>query len=640
MSKFGLIDNTLEGRMKVFFPHFTANRVPLDLAQNRVFRQRIQKTSNVKDRRTLWKMCREDLLFYVSTFVNLFDAGDMTGKPGAVPFVPYEFQVECFTAMWQAMHEGERKSVRGKKPRRIGFTYMVVSLFEHCWHFFPDRHLLIGSRREEEVDGSATLSKGGPFTGEWSKLMPKFDFIHIYQPSWMWPPGYRPRVEPFRVRMKLMNPANGSIIWGTSSAGTAGRQERGFAAFWDEAAHTDNLYDIIGGLSEFAPCKIWVSSIGNLDHAFSTTLKESPDVVQLSPEWWMHPEYSKDMTIDAETGARSSPWLERKLDSIGNDPVIANREYFADESQQEGGYYSPDTYRKLLGTSDKPGTVCEPALRGELDIIDTPEGPRVTRFCEQPNGRWFLWLNLDHSGRPSRHTRYAGGWDIAAGSTDTGGRGASNTVGAFGDLMNGEKVAQFVTHGKRPKEVARIAVAAHEWFQGNDGRGAFMVPERNGNPGDEFVEAVNKDYGFTHIYTELSTRGKESKVGWYKSKESGHRAFGAHQDMLCDGRYTERSEECVKEMRHYEWNPTPKSAPIHSASRLARDPSGARENHGDRVMATVCLCLALIKPYEAQPQKGIAPWGSYRAMRESEQQDAESHQLVGSALRWDKDGQI
>lgn len=637
MSKFGLIDKTLEGRMRVFFPHFMDNRVPLDPVENRRYRQRIQKTSSKQDRKLLWKMCREDLLFYISTFGSIFEAD--TKNPRPIPFIPHEFQVECFTVMWNAMHEGERQSVRGKKPRRIGFTWMVVYLFEHCWHFFPNRHLLVGSRNEDEVDGSMVMAKSSQFAGEWAKLLQKFDFVHVYQPSWIWPAGYKPRVAPCRVQMKIMNPENGSIVWGTSASSKAGRQERGYAAFWDEAAHTENLFDIIGALSEFSPCKFWISSIDNLDHPFSTILKESPDIVQLEPQWWMMPEYAKDMTIDPETGVKTSPWLKRKLDAIGNDPVIANREYYADESQQIGGYYSPDTFHKLLGTSDKPGTVCEPLLRGELDIIDTPEGPRVSRFCEQPNGRWMLWFHLDPSGNPPRNTRYASGWDIAAGSTDTAGRGASNTVGKFGDRMTGEVVAEFVTHGVRPPKVARIAVAAGYWFEGNDFRPAFVVPERNG-AGDEFTEEMAKEHRYTNLFTEIRTRAAETKVGWHKAAEDGRRAFGLHQQMICDSRLIERSADCVSEMRHYQHNPNGKGAPIHSASKMSKDPSGARDNHGDRVIATVCLCLALKSPYKAAPQAGIAPRGSYRSLRESRERDEMATTLVGRDLKWDEDGYI
>jgi hypothetical protein len=522
-----------------------------------------------------------------------------------------------------------RKPVRVKKPRRLGLTYLVLALFEHCWQFKPNMQLLVGSHREEEVDGTTATSKGGKYVGEWSKLLPKMDFMDIYQPGWLLPNGYVPRIEPYRTRMKRMNPENGSIVWGTSASAAAGHGERGYAMLWDEASRTDNLYDIIGGMQAFSSCRFWVSTIGNLDHSFSTILRDAPGIVQLNPQWWMNPEYTDGLTIDPETGSRSSPWLQRKLAEINSDPVRANELYYADESQQVGGYYSPETYRTMLGTNDRPGTVMPEMRRGEFDIIETENGPQVVRFCDQPNGRWRLWLAFDADGRPSRATRYVAGWDIAAGSTDTMGRGASNSVGAFADWLTGELVAEFVTHGQSPYDVASIACAVGRWFEGDDFREAHMVPERNG-PGAEFVEACVKKHGYQNMYVEDGKWAAEGRIGWNKNSrgDSARLAFGLHRQMICDGRFKERSADCVREMRHYQNNSNGQGAPIHTASMMSQDPSGARENHGDRVIARVCICQALQNPYRAAVRYGQAPWGSYRSLCEDRERESFEDQLV------------
>ena len=631
MSRWGLIDNTLEGRQRVFFPHFFNGRVPLDPVENDRWRRRLRLTTNRDDQKLLIKMCSEDLLFYMAGFIYLFDSGDESGNPGPVAFIPYEFQVECLTAMWSALHV-ERCPLRGKKPRKLGFTYKALVLLEHCWHFMANRHLLIGSHREEEVDGTSAIGKLGGASGEWSKLMPKIDYFHIHLPRWLLPTGYRPRTAPYRSRLKMVNPDNGSIIWGTSAARATAHGERGYAAFWDECTLTENLYDIIGGLSEFAPCKLWISTIGNLDHPFSTVLKDAPGVMQLSPEWWMHPEYSKDMVLDTDTGKRTSPWLVRKLSEINNDPVIANRMYYADETMQVGGYYSADTFRVMTGTSDKPGTVMEPLHIGELDIVETKDGPRAMRWCEQPNGRWRLWFHLDSAGRPSRNTRYIVGVDVAAGTVDSMGRGSSNSVIAFADWMTGAIVAEFVCHGMKPYELAAIAVAAGLWFEGDDFMPAVMIPERNG-PGAEFLDEVQRKWRYQNLWVDIGTnvaRAGEIRYGWHKDAmgDGARLAFGLHQQMLCDGRLKERSFDCVREMRHYQHNPNGRGAPIHSASIMAQDPSGARDNHGDRVIARICICQALQKPYAALPRAGEAPWGSYRHAKQIESRREWETELV------------
>jgi len=628
LSRWGLIDSDLEAKQKLYFPHYFNRSVPLEPEANRVWREKVFLTTDRDEQKVLRRMCAEDFLFYCAGFLNIFDAGDESGRPGPVAFIPYDFQVECFTLMWAAMHD-LRQPLRGKKPRRIGFSWGAIGMFEHCWHFMPNHHLLVGSHREEEVDGTQSMAKGGIDVGEWSKLMPKFDYLHVNQPSWLLPDGYKPRQEPYRTRMKLMNPANGSIVWGTSAASAAGHGERGYAVLWDEASRTENLYDIIGGLQAFSPCKFWLSTIGNLSHPFSTILKDSPGILQLSPHWWMHPDYAKDMTIDPATEVRTSPWLERKLDEIGRDPVLANQLYYADETQQVGGYYGAATFRKMLGSDALPGTVMEPRHRGELDITETPSGPLCTRFCEQGNGRWRFWMEFDAEGRPPRNTRYVMGVDIAAGSTDDAGRGASNSIIAVADWLTGELVAEFVTHGKKPYELAAIAVAAGKWFEGDDYLPAMMVPERNG-PGGEFVDVAAKKYRYPNMFMQSMARGDDLKMGWHKDGrgDEARLAFGLHDEMICDGRFKERSTDCVQEMRCYQHNPNGRGAPVHSASLMARDPSGARDNHGDRVIARICICQALKRPLDVVKKRGQAPWGSYRSIREARERASHSKGLV------------
>lgn len=636
LSRWGLIDNSLEGRQAVYFPHFFNKRVPTDPLANRAWRHRWFLTTNESERKAIRKMAAEDFLWWLTGFASIFDAGDETGKPGPIPFIPYEFQIELFTALWDSMHVS-RRPVRVKKPRRLGLSYMVIALFQHCWQFQANRHLLVGSHREDVVDGATSMSRGSKFAGEWSKLLPKFDFMQVWQPPWLLPRGFVPREEPNRVSMRIMNPENGSIVWGTSAASRSGHGERGYAMLWDEASRTDNLYEIIGGMQAFTPCKFWVSTIGNLDHPFSTLLKDAPGIVQLNPQWWMNPEYTEGLKIDAETGKHWSPWLQRKLDEINSDPVKANELYFADETQQIGGYYNPDTFRAMLGTSDKPGTVMAPLHRGEPDIIETRSGEairlNIARFVDQANGRMMMWINSGPDGRPPRGTRYVLGVDVAAGTQDSAGRGASNSVIAGADWLTGDLAFEFVCHGVTPTELARITVALGYWFEGDDHLPAYVVFERNG-PGGEFGSALVKTFRYPNVYIEDRDHSPETKFGWHKDGrgDDARLAFGLHRVMICDGRFKERSMDCVNEMRHYQHNSNGRGAPVHSASLVSEDPSGSRENHGDRVIARVCLCQALQRPYATLPKKGMAPWGSYkhgRLLQEEAEEVARSNDWDG-----------
>jgi hypothetical protein len=250
----------------------------------------------------------------------------------------------------------------------------------------------------------------------------------------------------------------------------------------------------------------------------------------------------------------------------------------------------------------------------------------VTRFCNQPTGRWKFWFHADASGRPPKNTRYVGGIDTAAGTTDTGGRGASNSVIAFADWSSGELVAEGVFSGLQPYELARIAVAAGLWFEGDDFMGALLVPESNG-PGSQLIDCLVKKSHYMNVWQ--PDPSDPEKYGWFKrggsspdDKGSARLAFGLHQQLICEGRFKERSMDCIKEMRHYQHNPTGRGAPVHSASLLGDDPSGARENHGDRVTARICLCQVIQKPYQIAAQKGAPVWGSYRWAKEREEKES------------------
>ena len=602
MSRWGLIDKTLEGRERVFFPHWSRLGIPTDVEANLRYRDRAALTTDPKERRELLRMCREDFLFYLTTFAYIFRA-DVEGEeePGPIPFIPYDFQVEMFTVLWSALHEGRREKVRVKKRRRMGVTWMVLLLFEHCWHFMRNRHLLVGSRREEEVEGSAQrFSRNSSTAGEWSRLLPKVDFVHLHQPRWVWPEGYAPRMEPYRQRLKILSPETNSIIWGTSATSGAAQSERGYAFFWDEASLTQNLYDIIGGLSKFSRCGFYVSTIRNLDHPFSTVLRDPP-IVQLSPEWWMHPEYGAGMTVDPETGRRTSPCVERECAELGHDPVLCNRHVFADEGLQVGGYYPQSLFERMLGGPNRPGTVMEPFHVGELDVQDGPDGPWVTRFCEQPmNGRWRFWLEFDADGQ------------------DNQGRGKSNSVAAVCDATRREIVAELVVRGVPPYQFARMVAAAGRWFEGEDFGPAFVVPERNG-PGEEFVRELVHELRYPAVWQEVAagrTNAGERRYGWTNTPAGGRsvQAFGKHREMLIEGTLVERSAECVEEMRHYQHGGAG-LAPVHSAALAADDPTGAKQNHGDRVIARVCVCVKLAQWIVDPPVRtDEPPRGSYADM--------------------------
>lgn len=605
----GIVDKSLEGRRKIYFPH--EHLAPLDPEANFNYRKRIFATKDLKEREYLKKLCKEDFMFYLKSFVYIFQAKT---DPKPVPFLPYPFQSDVFLVLWKCMHDGQ-EDCRIKKPRDVGATWAVITLFEHTWRFRKYAQLLVGSRREEELDGTTADASGASLVGQWSKLLPKVDFIHEHMPNWMWPRGYKPRREPHRTRLKITNPENGSLIQGESASPRFGRSSRYYAIGFDEHAHTEHGFEIVGSCSQTSDCHIWWSSPNGPATAFAM-LGRSP-IRQVSLSWDMHPLHAEGMTIDPDTGRKSSPWFEKECARVGYNQKLIGDEILADETQAGGAYYGPPVFEVMEGTGNKHGTLMDPVRRGEFDIHMMEDGPWVMRWCDQPNGRWSFWKPFDAKNAMSRDTRYVVSVDVAAGSKDAGGRGASNSVIAVGDGKTGELVGEFAHHGIPPYELAEMTCAVGRWLQGEDYGPAYVIYEKNG-PGGEFGDVLTRKYRYTNVYREKRrTQNNETTIGWFKNGRGteAREAFGLHTLMLVEGRFIERSRECAEEMRYYNHNPNGSGAPVHAASINSKDdPSGARDNHGDRVITRIMMCHVLDQwltdPPQAydEPPRGSIAW--------------------------------
>jgi len=638
LSRWGIIDSTLEGRQLAYFPHYMTGKVPLEPEANRLFRSKMRGLTSARDRALVKKMCREDLLFYTATFVYIFQA---KGDPKPVPFLLHDFQVECVTLLWKCLHDKRaipghpwwgfsgQTDCRGLKPRDMGFTWFVIVLFEHGWHFMPMLQFCLGSRNADEVDGSTRDSdKGGGLGGQWSKLLPKVDFIHLNQPSWLWPEGYVPRTQPVRTFMRIVNPELGGLIEGASASPKFARGGRYYGIGFDEHAHTDHGYEIIGSSSQSSDCHIWWSSPNGPSTAHAM-LGRSP-IPQIRLEWWMNPAHTEGMTVDPDKGDRGrwSPWLEKEMARVGYDPVHINNEIWADESQATGAYYAKELFDIMLGVGTKEGTVRDPAYVGELDYRTGPTGPWVTGFIPQASGRWKFWLRWDAAGRPVREDRYILCVDVAAGGVDAEGRGASNSAIVVVSELQCAKVAEYATHGMPVPRFAELFVAASRFFCGTDEHGWLNWDA--GGCGNEFGRLLTEEYGLHDNVYHRSNRDGTVRAGYLKagSRDELRRPWGLHETMLWEGRYLERSVDTVNEMRHYNHNPTG-GPPFHSSGKGVVDPSGARENHGDRTMATVLACMELSNRRN-RPQRDaeIPPFGSYAHLKLLESKRARDKLLI------------
>jgi hypothetical protein len=113
-----------------------------------------------------------------------------------------------------------------------------------------------------------------------------------------------------------------------------------------------------------------------------------------------------------------------------------------------------------------------------------------------------------------------------------------------------------------------------------------MCWEGNG-PGAAFGERVI-ELGYSNYYRkkeEHSLVKKDSDIpGWYSTREYKRVLLESYRQGLAEERWMERSKWCLAECRKYIYNE--QQTPVYDTGSDMEDPSGARENHGDRVIAT------------------------------------------------------
>jgi hypothetical protein len=95
-----------------------------------------------------------------------------------------------------------------------------------------------------------------------------------------------------------------------------------------------------------------------------------------------------------------------------------------------------------------------------------------------------------------------------------------------------------------------------------------------------------EDEGYTSVYyrqQEAKTgKPQTAQPGWWSTPTTKYVLFCEYLQALKDGSITERNIEAIREMRQYQTGPR---SVYHVGAEAATDPTQARDNHGDRVVA-------------------------------------------------------
>ncbi len=235
------------------------------------------------------------------------------------------------------------------------------------------------------------------------------------------------------------------------------------------------------------------------------------------------------------------------------------------------------------------------------------------RWEPERRGRMAMWIPLvpdkDMVARPSGHANYVAFCDISNGS------GASNSVIAFADTNSREVVGLWVCPDTPPHDFAREAVALCKWF----GKTTLLGWEANGSGGIFGKEVWRLGYTWVlgNTNPDIPWEPADNKIGWYSNtKKKLHllselRTAMAREELIIHDGMT------VSEAETYITFPTGSIGP----SETIDDSSGARENHGDRVIATAGLTLCLGEQNVAVRPPPSTPENSPKGRRDSWQRD-------------------
>jgi hypothetical protein len=551
------------------------------------------------------RQCATDILFWLNLFGWLFEPRSKQ----YLPFLTYPFQDQAILTIRDALG---REDVLIEKSRCMGATWMCLAVFVHDWQFHPLGSYALVSRGMDLVDS----------TGDPDSLFWKVDCLLKLQPDFL-VPKFR------RTEAHLENLDLGGTIDGFSTTGNVLRGGRRTAALVDEFAAFERQdgYAALAATQAATPCRIFNSTPQGDAGAFADMAKSG--IKKLRLHWSDHPVYSVGLYTDKK-GKQRSTWYDAEWKRMPI-PILFAQEYDIDYAGSGGRFFPADLITRLIADA------CDPYMQGT--VVWEEGSPHEPEWIDDDNGALLLWTYLDDKSRPVEG-QYVIGADISAGT------GATNSVLSVADKKTGNKVAELAISTASPDEFAEMAVGLGKFFHD-----ATLIWEMNGGPGTRFGSRVIA-LGYRNVYwrtNEQSLSKKQSDTpGWHSTRQNKMSALQGYLTCLASGRFVNLSKNALAECSEYIYLPSGgvgsrRAQPAIGDKRASLDPSGARENHGDRPMADALAC----KLVDDQPRVSHTetdgfdpndpPEGSFAWRRQQWQQanDRKNHKgWVGNKRPW------
>ena len=225
---------------------------------------------------------------------------------------------------------------------------------------------------------------------------------------------------------------------------------------------------------------------------------------------------------------------------------------------------------------------------GKINICESfPE------FWENYGLKRLQWWGKLEGGRPNQKHNYIIGCDPSFG------RGSSNSIAGIVDVNTKTLVGLWACSNTKEDRFADQVVALAYWCGGIDE--AFIIWENNGANGQNFGERVIwQDWNnvYTQTIEDAKYRKKQKKYGWRSNSNTKGKMLGEFSVALANGL---DDGDTYKSLKIYSYDLLDElfdyifldNSDL-SLSSKADLTTGARERHGDRVIA-VGLCVLGMK---------------------------------------------
>jgi len=622
--------------------------VPKDTVENMRFRMFVWKwaAQSKEHRDWLMELCRRDILFWVNTFAWTHDPRG--SGPSELPFNTWDFQDDAILRVQSAIENESDLAI--PKSREQGATWIVEVTFDHSFLFEPHKAFMVASRNMDLVD-----SPNDP-----DCLFAKLDFIHHRLPSWM----ASAKTNLVRTAANIYNSHTGSVITGASKTSDIGRGGRRTAILLDEFAafRPKESFAVLSATFSTARCRIMNSTPKGVGNAFDDQVNGAKGCQVLRLHWSSHPFQKRGMYRSDENqqlelvdkafwDTATVRWLRRHCDrvafslgpSIPDDALARDYYPFRLDGKVRSPYRDNEGYR--LGTESliaqeleidflASGTpffdgetvqgwiktmAMEPSVVGEIKL-DEKNDPIVEGFNPLPNGRFKLW---NHTGSPPKDEQFVIGCDVSAGT------GSSNSCMSVTNVTTGEKVASFADPNVNITRFADyVSAMGHRY---ND---AMIIWEAQG-PGVIFGHRL-KELCYPRFYYHMRKEdNKRSKApGWYSTGDGKQELLHRYRQMLTDKTFINRDAKSLSECTEYRWDA---GKIVHQSDIIGIDPSDAKTQHGDMVIADA-LCALGIKFLErevkaAPPEPPPGSFGYRQRKRHAVQKRESSGRWQSMRLR-------